>query len=87
MDIEYIDGIASLDALQTRANNRKLLSMMSSKVYSFSTDAIGEAEHGLNDSVILQRGDAGLLEEQDWTIQCDPAGMMTHTAKEVFYNA
>lgn len=85
-DIEFVDGIASQDALQTRAENRKLLSMMSSTVYEFSTDAIREREHGLNDAVVLQRWDAGLLEEQDWSLQCSSDGLMTHTAREVFYN-
>lgn len=85
-EVQYLDSIASLDALHTHANNRKILSMMSSTVYTFYTDSISESEHGLNDAIILQRDDIGLLEEQDWSIECTPAGLMTHTAREVFYN-
>lgn len=28
----------------------------------------------------------GLLEEQEWALDCVPGGQMTHTAKKVYYN-
>lgn len=28
----------------------------------------------------------GILEEQEWALDCVPGGQMTHTAKKVYYN-
>lgn len=84
-DVMTIDGISSREALQTHADNRKIKSMMSAASYAWYTGASQESEHGLNDSVVLQRDDIGLLEEQDWSIECVPGGRMKHTGKRVFY--
>lgn len=84
--VEVLDTITSPAALQVRADNRKLQSMMGSKVYSFYTGLQAEkAEHGLNDSIILDRDGVGLLEEQDWSISCTAGGLMTHTARKAYY--
>lgn len=84
--IETLDTITSLDALQTRANNRMLQSMMGSRVYTWSSGAhLEENEHGLNDGVFLERDGIGLLEEQDWSISCTAGGLMRHTGRRVFY--
>lgn len=86
VSVETLDTIASQTALDTHAKNRMLQSMMSSETYTFYTDAAADGEHGLNDSLLLQRDGIGLLEEQDWAIACVPGGRMTHTGKKVYYN-
>ena len=84
--VETLDSIASQDALQARANMNKLHSMMSTELYTFYTSADTERAHGLNDAILLQRDGVGLLEEQDWSLECAPGGTMTHTGRRVYYN-
>lgn len=84
--IEVLDTITSAAALQTRANNRKLQSMMGSRIYTFYTGVhLEKAQHGLNDAMFVDRDGIGLLEEQNWSISCAPGGLMTHTARKAFY--
>lgn len=85
-DVETVDSIANAEALQVRANNRLLQSMMSTETYSFTSDGDMEEDHGLFDSMILSRYGIGMLEEQDWSIECVSGGQMKHTGKKVFYS-
>lgn len=84
--IEIVDSIASVAELEVRAKNRMLQSMMSTESYSFTSDGDTETDHGLLDSLVLVREDAGLMQEQSWSINCVPGGSMTHVGKKVFYN-
>lgn len=86
VDIETLDIISSQAALQARADYRKLRSLMSSRTISWTSGAALETiDHGLNDCCAIDRESIGLVEEQDWKIECKPGGLMTHTGKKVFY--
>ena len=86
VSVETVEGIASQTALETHVKNRMLLSMMGAASYTFTTCGDVERPHGLNDSILMMRDGIGLLEEQEWTLDCVPGGQMTHTAKKVYYN-
>ena len=86
VSVETVEGIASQEALETHAKNRMLLSMMGAANYSFTSCGDAEQPHRLNDSILMMRDGIGLLEEQEWTLDCVPGGQMTHTAKKVFYS-
>lgn len=86
VSVETVEGIASQEALETHAKNRMLLSMMGAANYSFASCGDAEQPHRLNDSILMMRDGIGLLEEQEWTLDCVPGGQMTHTAKKVFYS-
>lgn len=85
VQVETLDSIAGQDALQVRANNRKIASMMGTALYTLTTRGDEESAHGLNDSLLVQREEVGLLQEQDWSLACVPGGAMTHTGKRVYY--
>ena len=40
---------------------------------------------GLNDSIMIDRDGIGLLEELNWSIDCSSGGLVTHTARKVYY--
>lgn len=83
--IETLDNIASQEALQSRADMRLWQSMLSNEVYTFYSGADYEPEHRYHHGLLLQRSDTGLLQEQDWSIECAPGGQMQHTGKKVYY--
>ena len=85
VNVETVEGIASELALQTHVNRRMLLSMMASDSYTFTSCGDTEQPHGLNDGILMLRDGIGLMEEQDWTLECVPGGQMSHTAKKVYY--
>ena len=83
---ETLDSISSQAALQTRADNRKLMSMMGTKTITFYTGVRDDtASRGLNDSIMIDRDGIGLLEELNWSIDCSSGGLVTHTARKVYY--
>jgi uncharacterized protein YfiM (DUF2279 family) len=85
-DVENLDSITSQAALQVRADNRKIKSMMSARTYEFYTGLMDDlTPRGLNDGILLDRENIGLLEEQDWTMTLVAGGMIKHTAKKVFF--
>lgn len=86
VSVETVEGIASQAALETHVKNRMLLSMMGAASYTFTTCGDVEQPHRLNDSILMMRDGIGLLEEQEWALDCVPGGQMTHTAKKVYYN-
>lgn len=86
VSVETVEGIASQTALETHVKNRMLLSMMGAASYTFTTCGDVEQPHRLNDSILMMRDGIGLLEEQEWALDCVPGGQMTHTAKKVYYN-
>ena len=86
VSVQTVDGIASQEALETHVKNRMLLSMMGAASYTFTSCGDMERPHGLNDSILMMRDRIGLLEEQDWTLNCIPGGQMAHTAKKVYYS-
>ena len=85
VSVETVEGIASQEELQAHVNKRMLLSMMQAEAYTFTSSADTEKPHGVNNALLLQRDGIGLMEEQDWTLECKPGGQMTHTAKRVYY--
>lgn len=86
VSVETVEGIASQEALATHVKNRMLLSMMGAATYVFTSCGDVERAHGLNDSILMMRDGIGLLEEQDWSLECVPGGQMSHTAKKVYYS-
>jgi hypothetical protein len=84
LNVSYIDNIASQEALQDKADELKMKSMLSTEEVTFYT-AINP-EHSVFDVVALDNGDlTGLFAETSWTMPLSAASMMTHTARRALY--
>lgn len=84
LNVSYIDNIASQAALQDKADELRLKSMLSTEEVTFHT-AINP-EHSVFDTVALDNGDlTGLFAETSWTMPLSAASMMTHTARRALY--
>lgn len=84
LNVSYIDNIASQAALQDKADELRMKSMLSTEEVTFYT-AINP-EHSVFNVVALDNGNlTGLFSETSWTMPLSAASMMTHSARRVLY--
>lgn len=84
LKVTHIDNIASQEALQLKANELRMLSMISSEEVTFET-AINP-EHSVFNIVALNNDDLqGIFAETSWTMPLSGSSMMRHSAKRALY--
>lgn len=80
--VEYLDEIASQEALQEYVENRKNQSMLSTETVTFGTAPI--PTHQVGEVVALEaNAAAGIYQETEWAITLGPDGDYSHTGKRV----
>lgn len=85
LSVSHIDNIANITALQTKANEIKFKSLLSSEEVTFAT-AINP-EHTVFNTVALDNGKlSGLFTETEWTMPLSGGVMMTHVARRALYD-
>lgn len=82
--LERLDNIASQEALQEYADNKRLQSMLSTDTIVFTTAL--EPGHGVGDVIAIQHPDfSGIYQETEWEIPLSPGGLMRHKARRIVY--
>lgn len=82
--LEKLDNIASQEALQEYADNKRLQSMLSTETITFTTAL--EPGHGVGDIVAIQHPDfSGVYQEMEWEMPLAPGGLMRHKARRIVY--
>lgn len=85
LHIERIDNIASQAALQLKADELRMKSLLSSEVVTFST-AINP-KHSAFDIVALENDTlSGIYSETSWEMSLSASAMMKHKARKALYD-
>lgn len=84
LQVETINNIASQTALQAKADELKMKSLISSEEVTFAT--VINPEHTTYDTVALDNGNlSGLYIETEWSMPLSARVMMTHVARRALY--
>lgn len=84
LSVSHIDNISNIAALQLKANELRMLSMISSEEVTFET-AINP-EHSVFNIVALNNDDLqGIFAETSWTMNLSASALMTHKARRALY--
>lgn len=82
--IERLDNIASQEALQEYADNKRLQSMLSTDTIAFETAL--EPGHGVGNVVAVHHPDfSGVYQEIEWDMTLAPGALMRHRARRLIY--
>lgn len=83
--VEKLSNIASLEALQSYANQKVAESIMSVERIQIQTRL--QSGFGIEDIVALQtQNNLGICIEKAWSMDLKPGGVMTHDLEKVVYN-
>ena len=82
--IERLNNIASQEALQAYADNKRLQSMLSTDTITFETAL--EPGHGVGNVVAVHHPDfSGVYQEVEWSMTLAPGALMRHRARRLIY--